>query len=230
MGLSTSVLTAIHGGASELSTLAALLEREKRAIVKAAQVLKRRGLLEIVPANAFDKAFDAEIPATQYTLTEAGRQQAASGLPVNPGQGERPRKKTVGLRERAWWELRKYRPTSLDQVTSTHAEGTEKAADINIYKYLVALERAGLLLRLSKKAPARQSQGRVLWQLNKERDARTGEAIAYGPRAPVWRQRAREVYDPNTGKVYPLKSAAECALAGAVAGAQAVVAAGGGHE
>ena len=55
MGLSTSVLTAIHGGVNQLAALSEHLERNKRAVVKAVQVLKKRGLLTIVADHTADR-------------------------------------------------------------------------------------------------------------------------------------------------------------------------------
>ena len=194
MGLSTDVLRAIHGGVFRLDALAGHLGRDKRAIVKAVQVLKRRGLARIHSVSFGGDLVGANNQSSSYELTEAGQDQALSGVPVSPGQGQRPRKKTVGLRERAWWELRAHGLASLKQITTTHAEGNEKAADMNLYKYLAALEKAGILTRSCKNLPARQGKGRVQWLL----------AIDLGPKAPVWRQLAQEVFDPNTGKAYPM--------------------------
>ena len=182
MGVSTAVLMAIHGGVLQLAALAAHLDRDKRTIVKAVQVLKRRGLVAL------------DNPMSCHGLTEAGQKQALSGMPVSPGQGERPRKKTVGLNERAWWELRAHGLASLKQITTTHANGSEKAADVNVYKYQAALEKAGILRRSKRNLPARRGKGRVQWLLT----------IDLGPKAPVWRQKAQEVYDPNNGKAYPM--------------------------
>lgn len=194
MGLSTAVLMAIHGGVCQLAGLAVCLSRDKRAIVKAVQVLKRRGLVRISSVSFGGDLAGVDNSSTRYTLTDDGQQQALSGAQVNPGQGQRPRKKTVGLRDRAWWELRAHGLASLKQITTTHAKGTEKAADVNLYKYLAALEKAGILTRSGKNLPARQGKGRVLWLL----------AIDLGPKAPVWRQKAQEVYDPNGDKVFPM--------------------------
>ena len=209
MGLSTQVLTAIHRGINVLCELAGHLERDKGDVVKAVQVLKRRDLVQIVAPDGFDRVFDAVIPPTRYMLTESGRRQAESGWPVNPGQGPRERRRTSGLRERAWWELRNKGLASLKQIVSTHADGSEKAADINLYKYLVALEKAGILVRQAQRLPARQSRGRVQWRL----------AIDLGLQAPVWRQKARTVYDPNSGRVYPIDATADEAGEAGEAGA-----------
>lgn len=193
-GISTAVLSAIHEGVDQLGGLSEKLSRDRRSIVKAVQVLKGRDLVRIVAPDQFDKVFCAA-PATRYELTEAGREWAESGVPVNAGQGERPRKKTAGLRECAWWELRAHGVTTLHQILMTHATGAEKAADINLYKWLVALERAAILARHAKRVAARQSSGRVQWRL----------VLDLGILAPVWRQKAQEVYDPNSGKVFAMR-------------------------
>lgn len=199
MGLSTSVLTALNAGINHLPDLARHLGRDRRAVVKAVQTLKRRGLAEIVAADAFDRVFSAQLPATAYVLTAAGQAHAAAGLAISPGQGERPRRRTAGLRERAWWELRAHGLASLKQIITTHAEGTEKAAHVNLYKYLCALEQAGILTRAGRRLPARQSKGWVQWHLARD----------LGPKAPVWRGARREVFDPNSGRAYPIGGAEE---------------------
>lgn len=196
-GLSTAVLSAIHDGVDQLGGLSEKLSRDRRSIVKAVQVLKGRDLVQIVVAD--------ECRTTRYALTEAGRERAESGVPINAGQGPRPRKKTAGLRECAWWELRAHGVTSLFQILMNHASGSEKAADVNLYKYLVALERASILARHGVRIPARQSRGRVQWRL----------VLDLGVLAPVWRQKAQEVYDPNGDKVYPMRPATAKASAGA---------------
>lgn len=197
MGLSTSVLSAIHGGVNHLAGLADHLARNKRAIVKAVQVLKGRALLTIVAANDFDRVVDKTVPPTRYVLTEAGEQQAISGMKISPGQGERRCKKTIGLRERAWWEMRNKGTANLKQIVTTHADGSEKAAEVNVYKYLVALEKAGILARQGKRLTTRKGNERVQWRL----------VLDLGVKAPVWRNRAQEVYDPNSEKVFPIAAA-----------------------
>lgn len=196
MGLSTSLLTAMHAGIKELPALADHVARDKRAVVKAIQQLKKR---ELVITYSEEEGIVSGPARGSYELTPAGIQIVLSGKAISPGQGARPRIRTIGLRERAWWELRAHKLASLKQIISTHAEGTEKAADINLYKYLVALEKAGVLTRMGRRIPAKQSKGRVQWSLT----------LDLGPKAPVWRQAAREVFDPNSGKVYPMKGAGD---------------------
>ena len=194
MGLATQVLTHLAAGETALAALADALGRDKKDIVKAAQILKRRGLLARVDGSG----------PRAYALTVAGQRRAEQGQAICSGQGRKPRQKTIGLRERAWWEVWAKKTVSLQQILSTHAEGGEKAGAANVYKYLVALEKAGLITRLNQRLPAKQSTGRVQWQLTLAQET----ALKLGPQAPVWRQQAHEVYDPNSGAVHPIPKAA----------------------
>lgn len=191
MGLATNVLQQLAAGNTSLEGLAGATGAGKKEIVKSVQVLKGRGLVVTHVVMAGEVSGPA--PGI-YILTDAGQQFAASGQAISPGQGERPRKKTVGLRERAWWHFRAHKVSSLKELLGTHAEGGEKAAHINLYKYLMALERAGILQRLPQRIKARQSKWLVQWRL----------ALDLGTMAPVWRQVARTVYDPNDGRVFSL--------------------------
>lgn len=184
--ISTDVLQAVYNGVTRIEDLALTLPQSKKNLVKAVQVLKKRGL-----ACSPDKG--------TYRLTEAGRIWAETGKPVSPGQGERPRRRTRGIRERVWWHFRAHGMATLKELTGTHADGTESAAEINLYKYLSALEKAGVLSRCARRIPARQSRGLVQWKLARD----------LGPLAPVWRESAKTVYDPNSGEVISIAPASE---------------------
>lgn len=192
MRLATNVLRQIVAGCVYIADIAAALELPRKTINKAAQTLKGRGLIETHSES------DGEIsgPAARgyYRATPEGIAYAASGRAISAGQGERPRKKTVGLRERAWWHFRAHKVASLKELLTTHAEGQERDATSNIYKYLQALERAGILTRAPKRIPARQCKGLVVWRL----------ALDLGPQTPVWRQTSKTVFDPNSGRVFSL--------------------------
>ncbi len=198
MGLAGAVLSAIHDGADQLAELSDRLAREKGAIVKAVQILKRRSLVDIVGADAVDRGV-GETPTARYVLTEAGRQAATLGAPIVQGQRPRQRQRTAGLRACAWWELRAHGTTSLHQILMNHAEGTEKAADTNLLKYLGALEKARIIARQAQRIPAKHSRGRVQWRL----------ILDLGVQAPVWWVKTREVYDPNSKQVFPMIEAVQ---------------------
>lgn len=192
MRLSDNVLKAIATGNCGIAGIAEAIGVTRKAVNHAAQTLKKRGLIE----THSERGGEVSGPATrgQYRMTAFGTAFAASGRQISPGQGERPRRNTAGLRERVWWHFRAHKVASLKELLCTHAEGQERDATSNVYKYLLALERAGILQRAAKRIPARQSRGLVVWRLARD----------LGPQAPVWRQTAQTVYDPNSGRVFNL--------------------------
>lgn len=107
-----------------------------------------------------------------------------------------PRTVTRGLRQRAWWVICRRKTVTVPELLNTLAEGTERAAENNLNKYLRALARAGILRQEEKRAPgaALTSNGYCRYTL----------IIYNGRRAPVWRNSRRAVYDPNTGVEYPI--------------------------
>ncbi len=193
MGISTIVLQHLAAGLTSLDELAEATGKPRDRLVKAVQVLKGRGLVHV--CDALDKVFGSLAPG-HYVLTDAGQAEAESGETIKPGKtGPRPRQRTTGLRERAWWHLRNHREmVSLKGLLGAHASGNEKGAQSNLYKYLTGLERAGLIVRADRRQAARQSKGWVMWMISND----------VGPLPPVWRERANEVFDPNAGVVIAL--------------------------
>ncbi len=84
------------------------------------------------------------------------------------------------------------RKATIPELLSFAAIGEEKAADNNVRKYLLALEKAGYLVRDARRVPgiAPTSNGFARWVLIE----RTG------PWAPIYSNRKRHLYDPNTKK------------------------------
>ena len=192
MSLTKQVLQLIVEGKDTLDQLATATGKTKREVVKMAQVLKHKGYINVCDA------LDAQLGTGargMYLPTEAGIAFAATDGEIKPGKaGPRPCTRTVGLRERAWWHFRVHRVATIKDLLTTHATGKEKAAQDNLYKWVVALETAGILQRLPGKQAAKQSKGRVVWSLAKD----------LGTAAPVWRQVAKTVFDPNSGQVFSL--------------------------
>jgi len=197
MGSSMTVLRLMVAGTDTLDALAEITGKTKRQIVKYVQTLKRNGYVSV--CDKLDEVLGTGARG-YYTVTDAGAAFAARGEELKPGKaGARPRKKTVGLREKAWWHFRAHKFATLKELLSTHANGSEKAAEINLYKYIAALEHAGILKRCVHKQPAKQSRGWVVWRLEND----------IGVQAPVWRQRANEVYDPNSDLIFLIKKEGE---------------------
>lgn len=108
-----------------------------------------------------------------------------------------PRTVTIGLRQRAWWVMRKRINFTVQELLSTLADGTERDAASNIGKYVRALEKAGIVQREEKRqaGSALTSPGMLRYRL----------VINAGRKAPVWRTRNNMVYDPNSEIVYPME-------------------------
>lgn len=108
----------------------------------------------------------------------------------------RARKQTHGLRERAWWVMRRRGVFTLAELLATLADGTERDAASNLGKYLRALTGAGILTVETGRAGghALTSNGFLRYRL----------ALDLGIKPPVWRASRKEVYDPNGERCYPL--------------------------
>lgn len=135
-----------------------------------------------------------------YTITESGRQVIDAGgeLKSGPKTGK-PRHRSSGLREKAWRLMRIRRKFSVEDLCHSICDGSEKEAESNLGKYLKALRLAGYITRLARrgKGTAITSNGSYRYLL----------VLDSGPKAPVWQQRAKTVFDPNTKKEYALESA-----------------------
>lgn len=108
-----------------------------------------------------------------------------------------PRTITQGLRQRAWWVMRRRISFTLPELLSTLADGTERDATSNLGKYLRALAKAGIIrLEPERQAgTALTSPGYHRYQL----------IINKGRKAPVWRASGNTVFDPNSDTVYSLE-------------------------
>lgn len=184
MGIGQRVLVEIVRGCGQLGALATAMEADRNDVVMAVQGLKRRGLVSIVTPG-------------EYAATEAGRLFLSEGRRVTSGQASaRPRQKTRGLRQRAWWVMRARTVVTVPDLLSTLADGTEKNAGKNLGRYLAALAATGFIAELDTRAPgvAPTSNGYKRYKLLRNN----------GRQAPVVRQRQRAVFDPNTGECFSI--------------------------
>ena len=164
---------------AELATLTALGPQQiEQGILK----LRKHGLVEKVGKGC-------------HQLTAAGRAAYEAGAKLRSGPrggqtGKRIHKDT--LRIRVWRAIRLRRKFSIPDLVSLVAQGGEKDIESNIRKYLKALTLAHILTELSRReaATALTSNGYKRWWLQDEKNT--------GPIAPVWRQGAGTVFDPNT--------------------------------
>ncbi len=102
----------------------------------------------------------------------------------------RTRKQARGLRERAWWVMRRRGAFTLPELLATVADGSHKDALGNLGKYLRALSKAGVLTVDAKRVTGGPltSNGLLRYRV----------AIDVGHKAPLWRASLNVVYDPNS--------------------------------
>ncbi len=107
-----------------------------------------------------------------------------------------PRTVTFGLRQRAWWVMRRRISFSLAELLATLADGTERDAEGNLRKYLRALVAVGIVRVEAEleRGTALTSPGFYRYQL----------IVNSGRKAPVWRAKSNSVYDPNSDTTYPM--------------------------
>lgn len=180
--VASKVLSTLHRGPGFTTEwLATETEFTRKQVSDACAVLVRRGLVRSRVEGKF-------------SVTDLGRELLSSGSRIVSGpagpRGHRPTRSS--LRERIWRALLMLRKATIPELLSYAAAGGEKAANNNTRKYLIALERAGYLVRDSRRVPGTSptSNGFARWILLE----RTG------PKPPMYNPRKKRVYDPNTKK------------------------------
>jgi hypothetical protein len=104
--------------------------------------------------------------------------------------------KTGSLSNRAWWAMRRLQRFTKVELLCTVATAQDKSAPSQIGAYLRALTAAGILTVEAKRAPGKSpsSNGHLVYRLE----------INCGHKAPLWRIKAKQVYDPNNGITYAI--------------------------
>lgn len=106
----------------------------------------------------------------------------------------RERRKTSGLRARAWWILRKNKEMTLPDIMRSVCTGVEKNAETNLRTWFNHLIKAGILGRERINDGKVNSNGTYLYRL----------LIDLGAECPVVQLEHSRVYDPNARKIYTL--------------------------
>ncbi len=135
-----------------------------------------------------------------WSLTEAGKEAMEQQIKINTGGAGQarsvrtPRKRS--FRHRAWQALRRKggKATIPDLLRVLDAD-TPGNAD-NLESYFRALESAGVLCRLKRKARGMvmTSPGHTVWVLSDDP----------GPKPLVWQKAKGQIFDHNTNTIYPL--------------------------
>lgn len=183
IGTQTAVLNALASGRClTMDQLAeALPDLSRRPLSDAAARLIERGYAERVERGCFR--------ATGAGLLAHQRGERITSGPRGPMQRKRPVRN--GLATRLWRAMRLKGKFTLPALLEL-ATRDETQAESTAGRYLRALERAGYVMRLSRRetGTSMTSNGFIRWSLIRD----TGE------QAPIARGDG-SVYDPNTGEV-----------------------------
>lgn len=115
-----------------------------------------------------------------------------------------------GIRVKAWRTMRALSTDTnktpfftLGDLLDIVATGAEKDPYSNLHKYLICLERHGIMSRLARREPGDTltSNGQIIWQIARD----------LGWYAPVWRARKGVLYDPNAKALVARADLAEVA-------------------
>ncbi|MBF0339764.1 MAG: hypothetical protein HQL95_02215 [Magnetococcales bacterium] len=134
----------------------------------------------------------------RWRLTDTGK--ASDQVEMLPGAAglvrtiKTPRKRS--LRLRAWQALRRKhgKATIPDLLRVMNTDRPEDANNLGCY--FRRLAEVGLLTRLLRRASGDTptSPGYIVWLISEDT----------GPKAPIWQTGKNQVFDPNTGTIYPL--------------------------
>ncbi|MBF0454975.1 MAG: hypothetical protein HQL72_09220 [Magnetococcales bacterium] len=179
-------LLRVNGGLAN-SALAAATGYGGKQISNALETLKRRAWVRYVSPAWF--------------LTDSGLQAAKSGESVRCGDrgkaGVRVSERRT-FRDCAWRMLNNMGGSAtIDELLPLLGKEESRSHHHNLSGYFNALCATGLITRNSRpvKGIALTSPGAVEWIL-----------LDYtGPKAPIWRQSKGEIFDPNSGEIYPLQ-------------------------
>ena len=195
MGISTTVLRLMAAGTADLDGGHGHGRAEK-TLVKAVQILKSLGYVAVCDE------LDAQLGTGMARLVCADSGRAGVCRQWRKDQAGPHRaaaaRKTVGLRERRAVAPARPPRDHAEELLATHASGSERLPISTSTEVSGCAGRRGVLARQSRRQPAQQGRGRVVWSLQRD----------LGPQAPVWRQRGGVVYDPNADIELPIQAGA----------------------
>lgn len=184
------VLGALEPGAClTVVEIAAALDVTTHAVSAAMTHLVSRGLVDRKAIGCF-------------ALTDEGAAWRASGRSVSVN-APRPtalptrKPKRLALSDRAWAALRIRQKATVFDLAELARRG-EATAEARIRAYLLALERAGYVVRLARPESTRPRGKAARWLLVRDT----------GPLAPVVRTKRGDVWDRNTGQAFARQNVA----------------------
>jgi hypothetical protein len=131
-------------------------------------------------------------------LTAAGLAACARGEVITGGPKGMVKVMPNTFRQRVWAAIRVQRGFTISTVAAAAARDGDGDPRDNATRYVCRLVQAGFVAELPQRQPgtAPSSNGFKQFLLR----------VNSGPKAPIWRESARTMFDPNTGKDVPCKA------------------------
>lgn len=123
-------------------------------------------------------------------------EQIRGNTKIGQPKSARLNMKAGSLSCRAWWAMRRMQRFTKTELLCTVATAQDKSASGQIGAYLRALTAAGILTVEAKRAPGKapSSNGHIVYCL----------ALDCGHKAPLFRIKAKQVFDANNGITYDI--------------------------
>jgi hypothetical protein len=168
------------GACMMLDQLAEATGLPKERITRLVTALNRNGLITMARRGC-------------YRRTEAGDRALATGTYKSGPKGPRRRpSRSTGLKDKIWAALRMLRKATVPELLEiVQADGlTDPDALAN--RYLRMLRKAGVTAPTTKRVAGTAMTSPGFPQHVLLRDL--------GPKAPIWKQASRRLFDPNSGR------------------------------
>jgi len=178
-GAPTALLRALAGGPLSRAEVKEQLGFDWRQTTNSARALMRRGYLTVLENG-------------RYQLSDSGLEAAGRGEKVSGSRHVTVKTVRDTFRERAWRAMRVRKVFTIGEIVSDAASDDGGQPRDNAARYISRLKQAGYIKEMPRRAP-----GTAIGSNGFKRFALVRNS---GPKAPVFREGAGCIHDPNTGE------------------------------
>ncbi len=185
--LAAKILRELAKGKQSKGALAHSLDAQPGDLTNALRLLKK---LELVRCWSARHGLMNTLKRGTYALTEAGKALLTSRKPPD-GFRTDIQSQSGNLFERAWWHLRVFKVSTLEDILKTHAAMDDETTRTHLHLYLLLLEQVGIVRAVISESNDLEPQEGMKWAIAEDR----------GPKAPIWLPRSGTVLDRNNGEL-----------------------------
>lgn len=178
----TALLQALANGPLTRAEVKERLGLDWRQTTNSARALMRRGYLSVLDGGRFQ-------------LSDAGLAACAAGEAITSGPKGKVKMIRDTFRERAWRAMRVRKVFTIGEIVADAISDDGRQPRDNAARYISRLKQAGYVKELPRRSP-----GTAIGSNGFKRFALVRNS---GPKAPVFREAAVCIHDPNTGEDIP---------------------------